>query len=140
MKNPWLKWMLVGLCGVLAVGGVVITLCKPESPPPYQERVYTSTEGARMPYRLYVPPNYDPKQKYPLVIWLHGSSYSLGSSWVYHSDLHPILALAQAGYAVLAFDQTGFGSRNGEAAGFYNKYPHWSQLGHMIADTRAAID
>jgi len=73
MKNQWLKWILVGFCGVLAVGGVAIVLRKPEPPPPYQERVYASTEGVRMPYRLYVPPNYDAKQKYPLVIWLHGS-------------------------------------------------------------------
>ena len=31
--------------------------------------------------------------------------------WVYHNDLHPILALVRAGYAVLAYDQSGFGSR-----------------------------
>ena len=46
----------------------------------------------------------------------------------------------QAGYAVLAFDQSGYGSRQVEAAAFYNKYPHWSQMGHMVEDTRAAID
>jgi pimeloyl-ACP methyl ester carboxylesterase len=51
-----------------------------------------------------------------------------------------VLALAQAGYAVLAFDQSGFGSRQVEAAAFYNKYPRWSQMGHMVDDTRAAID
>jgi pimeloyl-ACP methyl ester carboxylesterase len=74
------------------------------------------------------------------VIWLHGYSSSLGYSWVYHYDLHPVLAMAQAGYAVLAFDQSGFGSRQVEAAAFYNKYPHWSQMGHMVEDTRTAID
>jgi cephalosporin-C deacetylase-like acetyl esterase len=78
--------------------------------------------------------------KLPAVIWLHGYSSSLGYSWVYHYDVHPVLALAQAGYAVLAFDQSGYGSRQVEAAAFYNKYPRWSQMGHMIEDTRAAID
>jgi pimeloyl-ACP methyl ester carboxylesterase len=51
-----------------------------------------------------------------------------------------VLALVQAGYAVLAFDQSGFGSRQVEAAAFYNKYPRWSQMGHMVEDTRSAID
>ena len=78
--------------------------------------------------------------KLPAVIWLHGYSSSLGYSWVYHYDVHPVLALAQAGYAVLAFDQSGYGSRQAEAAAFYNKYPSWSQMGHMVEDTRAAID
>jgi cephalosporin-C deacetylase-like acetyl esterase len=78
--------------------------------------------------------------KLPAVIWLHGYSSSLGYSWVYHYDIHPVLALAQAGYAVLAFDQSGFGSRQVEAAAFYNRYPRWSQMGHMVDDTRAAID
>ncbi|HEX4998609.1 MAG TPA: alpha/beta fold hydrolase [Terriglobia bacterium] len=76
----------------------------------------------------------------PAVIWLHGYSSSLGYSWVYHYDVHPVLALVQAGYAVLAFDQSGFGSRQVEAAAFYNRYPRWSQMGHMVDDTRAAID
>jgi pimeloyl-ACP methyl ester carboxylesterase len=74
------------------------------------------------------------------VIWLHGYASSLGYSWVYHYDVHPVLALAQAGYAVLAFDQSGYGSRQVEAAAFYNKYPQWSQMGHMVEDTRVAID
>src|SRR6185436_4378381 len=88
---------------------------------------------------LFTPSNVAADAKLPTVIWLHGYSSSLGYSWVYHYDVHPAVALAQAGYAVLAFDQSGFGSRQVEAAAFYNKYPRWSQMGHMVDETRAAI-
>jgi pimeloyl-ACP methyl ester carboxylesterase len=60
--------------------------------------------------------------------------------WVYRSDPHPILALVNAGYAVLAFDQTGFGSRMGEFSPFYKRHPHWSLMGRMIEDTTRAVD
>ena len=62
---------------------------------------------------LYYPADTPPGTKLRTVIWLHGYSYPLGYMWVYRADLHPILALTQAGYAVLAFDQSGFGSRDG---------------------------
>jgi predicted peptidase len=64
-------WILFGFCVVVAVAGLRIAVHKAE-PPPFEARVYASTGGARMRYRLYVPPNYDPHKKYPLVIWLHG--------------------------------------------------------------------
>jgi pimeloyl-ACP methyl ester carboxylesterase len=89
---------------------------------------------------LYYRADTPPGTKLPTVIWLHGYSYPLGYMWVYRSDLHPILALAQAGYAVLAFDQSGFGSRMGETGPFYDRYPHWSQMGRMVEDARTAID
>ena len=89
---------------------------------------------------LYLPAGTPENAKLPTVIWLHGYSYPLGYMWVYHNDLHPILALVRAGYAVLAFDQSGFGSRMSEAGPFYDRYPHWSQMGRMVEDTRAAID
>jgi pimeloyl-ACP methyl ester carboxylesterase len=62
--------------------------------------------------------------------------------WVYRQppDLHPILALVRAGYAVFAFDQTGHGSRTDEFKTFFDRFPHWSRLGRMVEDTRAAID
>ncbi len=96
--------------------------------------------GAGMTGALYFPANTQAGAKLPTVIWLHGDSYPLGYMWVYRRDLHPILALTKAGYAVLAFDQCGYGSRQNEAAPFYERYPHWSQLGRMVEDTRAAID
>jgi len=89
---------------------------------------------------LYYPANTPEGAKLPTVIWLHGYSYPLGYMWVYHNDLHPILGLVRAGYAVLAFDQSGFGSRMNESGPFYDRYPHWSQMGRMVEDARAAID
>jgi len=89
---------------------------------------------------LYFPKERTEGEKLPTVIWLHGYSYPLGYMWVYRRDLHPILALTRAGYAVLAFDQSGFGSRQGEAEPFYERYPDWSRLGRMVDDVRAAMD
>jgi pimeloyl-ACP methyl ester carboxylesterase len=89
---------------------------------------------------LYYPANTPEGAKLPTVVWLHGFSTSLGYMWVYHNDLHPILALVKAGYAVLAYDQTGNGSRETETASFYDRYPHWSQMGRMVEDARAAVD
>jgi dienelactone hydrolase len=89
---------------------------------------------------LYFPAGTPSDKKLPTVIWLHGYSYPLGYMWVYRRDVHPVLALVQAGYAVLAFDQCGFGARMAELGPFYERTPNWSQLGRMIDDTRTAID
>jgi dienelactone hydrolase len=89
---------------------------------------------------LYYPAGTPAGKKLPTVVWLHGYSYPLGYMWVYRRDLHPILALVKAGYAVLAYDQCGFGSRQGEAAPFYDRHPRWSQLGRMVEDVRGALD
>jgi alpha/beta superfamily hydrolase len=73
--------------------------------------------------------------QWPLVIWLHPYSYATGySRYDYWSSL------VLTGFAVVAFDQIGFGARNGHTLRFYDRYPKWSLLGKMIADTRAAID
>ncbi len=74
--------------------------------------------------------------KIPLVIWLHPFTYSTGYS---ENAKDPFEELTRRGYAVLAFDQIGFGTRVEHAKNFYQRYPQWSLLGKMIADTRAAI-
>lgn len=38
----------------------------------YQARNFTSSEGDEIKYRLFVPPNYDAKKKYPVVLFHHG--------------------------------------------------------------------
>ncbi len=89
---------------------------------------------------LYYPAGTPEGASLPVVIWLHGFHYPLGYMWVYRRDIHPVLALVKEGYAVLAYDQTGFGSRYGEYAKFYDRYPHWSRLGRMVEDVSGAID
>src|SRR5258706_15881893 len=40
----------------------------------FRKRAYADKQGNKMPYRLFVPANYDPSQKYPLIFWLHGAA------------------------------------------------------------------
>jgi dienelactone hydrolase len=96
------------------------------------------TFGDNVRGTLYYPANAAEGAKLPAVVWLHSYSYPLGYMWVYRRDLHPILALVKAGYAVLAYDQSGFGSRMAETAPFYERYPHWSHMGRLVEDARAA--
>jgi pimeloyl-ACP methyl ester carboxylesterase len=88
--------------------------------------------------------------KWPVVVWLHPYSYAYGwsarSPWNvsgtdYLVEQRPSFeALVRRGFAVFAFDQIGFGSRLREAERFYERYPKWSLLGKMVADTRGAVD
>ncbi|MBQ9450281.1 MAG: alpha/beta fold hydrolase [Bacteroidales bacterium] len=88
---------------------------------------------------LYYPADTPEGTRLPVVIWLHGYHFPLGYMWVYHTDTHPIPALVKEGFAVLAFDQSGFGSRCGEYAPFYERYPEWSRLGRMVTDVQDAV-
>lgn len=74
---------------------------------------------------------------WPVVVWMHPYSYTSG----YSREMQPFfVSLSQRGFAVLAFDQIGFGTRVRDARYFYQRYPKWSLLGKMVADTRAAVD
>src|SRR5262249_1451408 len=44
-----------------------------EKKPTLEKKTYTDAKGKALPYRLLLPENYDPKQKYPLVVFLHGA-------------------------------------------------------------------
>jgi len=88
---------------------------------------------------LYAPRDAPDNARLPTVIWLHGYSYPIGYMWVYRRDLHPVLALALEGYAVLAFDQSGFGERMDETRPFYDRWPRWSRMGRMVEDVGEAV-
>jgi predicted peptidase len=40
----------------------------------FRKLVYADKKGNKMPYRLFVPAAYDPGQKHPLILWLHGAN------------------------------------------------------------------
>lgn len=84
---------------------------------------------------LYLPEP-QPEQKLPVVIWLHGYAHATG----YSRYARPIFEeYIKRGIAVFAFDQIGYGTRIHSMRGFYQRYPRWSLMGKMVADTRAAI-
>ena len=89
---------------------------------------------------LYFPLGTDGRMKpgkLPVIVWLHSHSYATGYS---RYAAPPFESLTRRGFAVLAFDQLGFGTRVLDARDFYEQYPQWSLMGKMVADTRAAID
>ena len=38
----------------------------------FEKRTYTE-DGASLPYRIYIPKNYDCGEKYPMLVFLHGA-------------------------------------------------------------------
>jgi predicted peptidase len=42
------------------------------APASFEKRSYDTGRGGALPYRLFVPENYDRARAYPLVLWLHG--------------------------------------------------------------------
>lgn len=91
---------------------------------------------------LYYPLNEQGKPKnedLPVVIYLHEFDYSKGFN-SYHDVESIFQNLVDDGFAVFAFDMLGFGNRIEEGTRFYNRYPHWSKLGKMVADVNGAVD
>ncbi len=91
---------------------------------------------------LYYPLNGQGKLKnenLPVVIYLHEFDYSKGFS-SYHDVESIFQTLVDNGFAVFSFDMIGFGNRIEEGTRFYNRYPHWSKLGKMVADVKGAVD
>lgn len=92
---------------------------------------------------LYYPQNkVKAGEKVPVIIYLHPFDYSKGFSTTDHQySLQSFFEnLTKLGYAVFAYDMLGFGNRMEEGTRFYHRYPHWSKMGKMIADVKAATD
>ncbi len=77
------------------------------------------------------------RHKLPLIIFLH--EYSHGTGYRRRSE-SIIEKFSQSGFAVLAFDMIGYGTRIDEFSNFYQRYPQWSIMGKMVADTRMIIN
>ncbi|SMO62743.1 glucuronyl esterase domain-containing protein [Fodinibius sediminis] len=93
--------------------------------------------------RLYYPTDEDGEMqtgeegKLPVVIYLHRFSNTGFDATNVEGLFEDILS---EGMAVLAMDLIGYGTRIEEGTLFYERYPHWSKLGKMVTDTRAAVD
>ena len=73
----------------------------------------------------------------PGVVFLHEYAYPTG----FARRIQPFFErIIEQGFAVFAFDMIGFGTRIQEGTLFYERYPHWSKLGKMVADVRSALD
>ncbi len=65
-----------GLCRLLALGCL---LCLPalawaaDDRERFEARTYTDAAGTKLLYRLLKPKDYDPKRRYPVVVFLHGA-------------------------------------------------------------------
>jgi pimeloyl-ACP methyl ester carboxylesterase len=83
--------------------------------------------------------------KFPAVIFLHQYAYAHGfavgytkTGWDGNSRLFK--TLIDKGFAVLAIDMSGFGTRLEEGLYFYERFPQWSKMGKMIVDVKACTD
>jgi dienelactone hydrolase len=97
--------------------------------------------------RLYFPTDDSGKpnnQKIPVVIYLHEYDYANGyakaGSEIFSKSGDIISQFTEKGCAVYLFDQIGFGTRIKEGTFFYERFPHWSKLGRMVADVRWVVD
>ena len=95
--------------------------------------------GENVRGNLYFDPSHEGRR--PVVIWLHPYSYHSGYNEGYGVEGTTVYhRLAAEGYAVLAYDQCGFGLRLLEGREFYTAHPHWSRLGRMVYDVQRAVD
>lgn len=100
---------------------------------------------------LYVPVDPSGKRivksngKIPVVIFLHQYAYAHGfavgymqAGWEGNDRLFK--SLTDKGFAVLALDMLGFGTRLEEAVYFYERFPAWSKMGNMVHDVKSCVD
>jgi cephalosporin-C deacetylase-like acetyl esterase len=85
--------------------------------------------------------------KLPVVIYLHQYSYNHGFAKGYRltSNGNPgngplFQSMTDKGFAVLAIDMVGFGTRLEEGRFFYDRFPTWSKMGMMVSDVKACLD
>ena len=82
--------------------------------------------------------------KIPVIIYLHEYAYAHGFAHGYSTERQGNSKLFQAmtdqGFAVMALDLFGFGTRMQEAAYFYKRFPDWSKMGKIVSDTKACLD
>ena len=85
------------------------------------------------------------KGKLPVVIFLHQYAYNHGfaygyTPYGYDGNDRLFQSLSDKGFAILAIDMVGFGTRLEEGTYFYDRFPAWSKMGMMVSDVKACVD
>ncbi len=83
--------------------------------------------------------------KFPAVIFLHQYAYAHGfavgySKTGWNGNDRLFKTLVDKGFAVLAIDMCGFGTRLEEGTYFYERFPEWSKMGKMVVDVKSCVD
>ncbi|PRD48109.1 alpha/beta fold hydrolase [Sphingobacterium haloxyli] len=110
-----------------------------------------SATGDHVPGVLYCPTDEDgvlktrSNGKLPVIVYSHQYAHSTGFVKGYdktgsRGTKELFESLVKRGFAVLAIDMYGFGTRIWEAKNFYLRYPNWSKMGKMIRDVKGCID
>jgi len=66
--------MICGLASHANAGPASAMQTLDKNDPAFFKKMYTDKKGYQMPYRVYVPANYDANKKYPLILFFHGGS------------------------------------------------------------------
>ncbi len=88
---------------------------------------------------------YQPNGKLPVVIYLHQYAHATGYARGYskfggNATKKLFEEMVGKGFAVLAIDMFGFGTRIEEASNFYDRFPKWSKMGKMVNDVKGCVD
>ena len=83
-----------------------------QHPTPHFEKFTIERGGLTVESRLYLPPDFDPSRRYPLVLDIHGGPHN-----VFYDGFYPVQqVLSTAGYVVLAVNPRGSGTYGGDFA------------------------
>jgi pimeloyl-ACP methyl ester carboxylesterase len=83
--------------------------------------------------------------KMPVVSFLHQYAYGQGFAKGYNNrggrrNEALFKSMTDKGFAVLAYDMIGFGTRLEEGTWYYQRFPQWSKMGTMVSDVKSCID
>lgn len=70
---------------------------------------FTSAEGSTIQGRYYLPPNFDPSKKYPMIVYYYGGTSPTNRALEFSYSMHMYAALGYVVYTLNPSGTTGFG-------------------------------
>ena len=70
---------------------------------------FTSTDGTEIQGRYYLPPNFDPAKKYPMIVYYYGGTSPTNRALEFSYSMHMYAALGYVVYTLNPSGTTGFG-------------------------------